>query len=329
MADQKEEILSTRRKRLNPRLSRGVPKGIESEQVAAGWPNWLVAVAGESLNGWLPRRPDTFEKMDKIGQGTYSNLLKGLDHCHSCGILHRDVKTSNLLPNASIFKPQMPYRRQIQATYHDLPAAAVGLMDTLLSIEPEHRGTADLALQGEFFTTEPFSCDPSSLPQSPPPPSKEIDAKRTEIKGCRDRNYARDRSLKEIPAAEANADLQRSIDRRRLLNHSKARNRLEETNEYISGGTNSSASFQESSRKEGSDNYTQSSATHQRDDQRTMRKEPIHDDHDSKGKKKWPSPLPGASDNMQDLLREHEAMILKAVTSARFEKGTRERRIVI
>ncbi|KAK6132671.1 hypothetical protein DH2020_033587 [Rehmannia glutinosa] len=163
----------------------------EGEQVAAGWPPWLAAVAGEAIKGWLPRRADSFEKLDKIGQGTYSNvyrardldegkivalkkvrfdnlepesvrfmareihilrrlnhqnvikleglvtsrmscslylvfeymehdlaglashpglkftepqvkcymkqLLRGLDHCHSCGVLHRDIKGSNLL----------------------------------------------------------------------------------------------------------------------------------------------------------------------------------------------------------------------------------------
>lgn len=50
MTDQKEENSSTMRRRLNPRLSRGVPKGLESELVAAGWRNWLVAVASEAFN---------------------------------------------------------------------------------------------------------------------------------------------------------------------------------------------------------------------------------------------------------------------------------------
>ncbi|XP_057728508.1 probable serine/threonine-protein kinase At1g54610 [Arachis stenosperma] len=168
-----------------------VPKAMEGEHVAAGWPSWLAAVAGEAIKGWLPRRADSFEKLDKIGQGTYSNvyrardleqrkivalkkvrfdnlepesvrfmareihilrrldhpnvikleglvtsrmscslylvfeymehdlaglashpglkfteaqvkcymqqLLRGLDHCHNCGVLHRDIKGSNLL----------------------------------------------------------------------------------------------------------------------------------------------------------------------------------------------------------------------------------------
>ncbi|KAH0742842.1 hypothetical protein KY290_030835 [Solanum tuberosum] len=482
VAEEKEEILHTRRWKLNPRLSRGVPKGIEGELVVAGWPIWLVAAAGNALNGWLPRSVDTFNKIDKIGQGTYSNvyiacdcllnkfvalkkvrfdnfdpesvkfmareiiilrrlgdhpnvikleglaiskmnyslylvfecmeydlkaiqehkgvkfsepeikcymnqLLKGLDHCHSRGILHRDVKTSNLLvdkdgilkladfglstffdpeqsmpltskivtlwyrppelllgsnsygvgvdlwgvgcvlgelftgkpimpgktevdqlhkifklcgspsddfwkksklPNAKIFKPIEPYRRILYTTFHDLPAAAVELMDTLLSIEAEYRGTAAHALQNEFFTTEPFACDTSSLPQWPP--SKEIYVKMTKIKR-RVRNYACD-SVRAVPASEANAELKSNIDRRQLIAHSETWNRLEKTNEYVSGGvinegTNSSTFFQVSRRKEGSENYTQ----------REIRKEPIHD---IKGKKKWPGPLPVPSDKMHE-----------------------------
>ena len=43
-----------------------VPKAIEGEQVAAGWPAWLAAVAGEAIRGWVPRRADSFEKLDKV-----------------------------------------------------------------------------------------------------------------------------------------------------------------------------------------------------------------------------------------------------------------------
>lgn len=53
-----------RRSRPNPRLS-NPPKHIHGEQVAAGWPSWLSAVAGEAINGWTPRRADSFEKIDK------------------------------------------------------------------------------------------------------------------------------------------------------------------------------------------------------------------------------------------------------------------------
>lgn len=38
----------------------------EAEQVAAGWPSWLTSVAGEAIQGWIPRRADSFEKLEKV-----------------------------------------------------------------------------------------------------------------------------------------------------------------------------------------------------------------------------------------------------------------------
>ncbi|KAG8066864.1 hypothetical protein GUJ93_ZPchr0004g40236 [Zizania palustris] len=345
-----------------------VPNGVDLEHLAAGWPRWLTEVAAEAVRGWLPRKSESFEKLDKIGQGTYSSvykardlengkvvalkkvrfanmdpesvrfmareihilrrldhphvvkleglvtshmssslylifeymehdlaglaatpgikftepqvkcymqqLLSGLDHCHSRGVLHRDIKGANLLldnngilkiadfglatffnPNqkqlltsrvvtlwyrppelllgatsygaavdlwsagcilaellsgrpimpgrteveqlqkifklcgspseefwtnfklsrATIFKPQHPYRRCVSDVYKDFPSSALSLLDLLLAVEPASRGTAASALESEFFTAKPYSCDPSSLPKYPP--SKEYDAK--------------------------------------------------------------------------------------------------------------------------------------------------------
>ncbi|PIA35270.1 hypothetical protein AQUCO_03600144v1 [Aquilegia coerulea] len=400
-----------------------VPKAAEGEHVAAGWPSWLAAVAGEAIRGWIPRRADSFEKLDKIGQGTYSNvyrardldhgkivalkkvrfdnlepesvrfmareinilrrldhpniikleglvtsrmscslylvfeymehdlaglasfpglkftepqvkcymqqLLRGLDHCHSRGVLHRDIKGSNLLidnsgnlkiadfglasffdphqnqtltsrvvtlwyrppelllgathygisvdlwstgcilaelyagkpimpgrteveqlhkifklcgspsedywrksklPHATIFKPQQPYRRIVAETFKEFPAAALGLMETLLSIDPADRGTAAAALKSEFFTTKPLACDPSTLPIYPP--SKEFDAKardeearRQKAAGGKGQNPERKgaRESRAIPAPDANAELVLSIQKRQGQSNSKSR----------------------------------------------------------------------------------------------------------
>ncbi|KAK8627234.1 hypothetical protein V6N13_134853 [Hibiscus sabdariffa] len=46
--------------------SERVLSSIEGEQVAAGWPAWLVAVASEAINGWIPRRANSFEKLNKF-----------------------------------------------------------------------------------------------------------------------------------------------------------------------------------------------------------------------------------------------------------------------
>ncbi|CDY13111.1 BnaA09g17060D [Brassica napus] len=339
-----------------------------AEQVAAGWPAWLVSVAGEALVDWTPRRASTFEKLEKIGQGTYSSvykardlinnkivalkrvrfdlsdlesvkfmareiivmrrldhpnvlkleglitasvssslylvfeymdhdlvglasipgikfsepqvkcymkqLLSGLHHCHSRGVLHRDIKGSNLLidsngvlkiadfglatffdpenripltsrvvtlwyrppelllgachygvgvdlwstgcilgelysgkpilpgkteveqlhkifklcgsptedywrklklPPSTAFRPALPYGRRVADMFKNLPTNVLSLLEALLSIDPDRRGSAARALESEYFRTEPFACHPSSLPKYPP--SKEIDAK--------------------------------------------------------------------------------------------------------------------------------------------------------
>lgn len=54
-----------RRSKPNQRLS-NVPKHSRGEQAAAGWPAWLTDTCGEALSGWIPRRADTFEKIDKV-----------------------------------------------------------------------------------------------------------------------------------------------------------------------------------------------------------------------------------------------------------------------
>lgn len=52
-----------------PRMTRivSVSNGERGAQVVAGWPSWLTAVAGEAINGWVPRKADSFEKLDKVG----------------------------------------------------------------------------------------------------------------------------------------------------------------------------------------------------------------------------------------------------------------------
>lgn len=41
-------------------------KYVQGEHVAAGWPAWLSAVAGEAIHGWVPLRADAFEKLEKV-----------------------------------------------------------------------------------------------------------------------------------------------------------------------------------------------------------------------------------------------------------------------
>lgn len=80
-----------------------IPKAIEGEQVAAGWPTWLAAVAGEAIRGWLPRRADSFEKLDKIGQGTYSNVYRARDLDQKKVVALKKVRFDNLEPESVRF----------------------------------------------------------------------------------------------------------------------------------------------------------------------------------------------------------------------------------
>ncbi|KAF8017017.1 hypothetical protein BT93_H2273 [Corymbia citriodora subsp. variegata] len=88
--------------RPNPRRS-NPPKHVHGEQVAAGWPAWLSEVAGEAINGWTPRRADSFEKLDKIGQGTYSNVYKARDTLTGKIVALKKVRFDNLEPESVKF----------------------------------------------------------------------------------------------------------------------------------------------------------------------------------------------------------------------------------
>ncbi|CAI8610576.1 unnamed protein product [Vicia faba] len=426
---QRERRERRRSLKANPRLS-NPPNCIHGEQVAAGWPSWLSKVAGEAIHGLTPRRADSFHKIDKIGQGTYSNvykakdtltgkivalkkvrfdnlepesvkfmareililrrldhpnvvkleglvtsrmscslylvfqymehdlaglstspdikftvsqikcymhqLLSGLEHCHNCYVLHRDIKGSNLLvdnegvlriadfglasffdpnhkqpmtsrvvtlwyrspelllgatdydvgvdlwsagcilgellagrpimpgrteveqlhkifklcgspseeywrraklPHATIFKPRQSYKRCIVEKFEDFPLSSLPLIETLLAIDPAERQTATAALHSEFFTTQPYACEPSNLPKYPP--SKEMDTKLRDEEARRLRaagkgnavgskkSRPRDRVGRGIAVPEVNAELQENIDRWRLITRANAKSKSE------------------------------------------------------------------------------------------------------
>ncbi|XP_058084113.1 probable serine/threonine-protein kinase At1g54610 isoform X2 [Magnolia sinica] len=344
-----------RRHRPDPWLS-NPPKNVHGEQVAAGWPSWLSAVAGEAIQGWTPRRADSFEKLDKIGQGTYSNvykardsltgkivalkkvrfdnlepesvkfmareililrkldhpnvvkleglvtsrmscslylvfeymehdlaglaaspaikftepqvkcymhqLLSGLEHCHNRCVLHRDIKGSNLLLDnggilkiadfglASFFDPdhKQPMTSRVVTLWYRPPELLLGATDYGVGVDLWSAGCilAELLAgkpimpgRTEFFTTEPYACEPSSLPKYPP--SKEMDAKLRDEEARRLRagsgrangdgmkkTRIRDRAARAMPAPEANAELQANLDlRRRLITHANAKSKSE------------------------------------------------------------------------------------------------------
>lgn len=53
------------------------------------------------------------------------------------------------LPQTGIFKPSRQYRRCLVETFKGFPPSALVLLDNLLSLEPEARGTAASTLQSD------------------------------------------------------------------------------------------------------------------------------------------------------------------------------------
>ncbi|KAL0335295.1 UNVERIFIED_CONTAM: putative serine/threonine-protein kinase [Sesamum radiatum] len=122
-----------------------------------------------------------------------------------CGSPSEEYWNKSKLPLTAIFKPQQPYKRRVAEAFKNLPPSALALLETLLAFEPERRGSTTSALQSEFFLTNPLPCDPSSLLKYPP--SKEYDTKVRREEAKRKGS----KELKAVPAPEANAELQPSI----------------------------------------------------------------------------------------------------------------------
>ncbi|XP_058080517.1 protein IMPAIRED IN BABA-INDUCED STERILITY 1-like [Magnolia sinica] len=78
-------------------------KYIEGEQVAAGWPAWLSAAAGEAIQGWVPLKADSYEKLEKIGQGTYSSVFRARDLDTGKIVALKKVRFDNFDPESVRF----------------------------------------------------------------------------------------------------------------------------------------------------------------------------------------------------------------------------------
>ncbi|GMH30215.1 hypothetical protein Nepgr_032058 [Nepenthes gracilis] len=92
-----------------------------------------------------------------------------------CGSPPEEFWKKSKLPHATMFKPQARYESSLCERCKGFPKPAVDMLETLLSVEPQNRGTAADALLSEYFTTMPYACDPASLPKYSP--KKEIDVK--------------------------------------------------------------------------------------------------------------------------------------------------------
>ncbi|XVF39042.1 hypothetical protein PTKIN_Ptkin01aG0003800 [Pterospermum kingtungense] len=53
---------------------------VVGDEMVNGWPKWLIDnIPQEALAGLVPRSADSYDKIDKIGEGTYSNVYKARD----------------------------------------------------------------------------------------------------------------------------------------------------------------------------------------------------------------------------------------------------------
>ncbi|XVE63727.1 hypothetical protein DITRI_Ditri07aG0043000 [Diplodiscus trichospermus] len=156
-----------------------------------------------------------------------------------CGSPSEEYWKKSKLPNATLFKPQQPYKRCTAETFKDFPSSSLPLIESLLSIDPDERSTATTALNSEFFITEPYACEPSSLPVYPP--SKEMDVKLRDEEARGQRGIAskvnavdgarrikvRERASRAIPAPEANAEIQANLDKWRVMTQTNTKGKSE------------------------------------------------------------------------------------------------------
>lgn len=73
-----------------------------------------------------------------------------------CGSPSDEYWQRSKLPHATIFKPQHPYRRCFSETFRDFPPSAMALLNVLLAVEPDGRGTATSALNSEVSASHSY-----------------------------------------------------------------------------------------------------------------------------------------------------------------------------
>ncbi|KAL3513946.1 hypothetical protein ACH5RR_026663 [Cinchona calisaya] len=62
------------------------------------------------------------------------------------------------------FRPPQTYKPGLREAFRNFPASSIGLLSTLLALDPANRASAASALCNEFFYTSPLTCDLSGLP---------------------------------------------------------------------------------------------------------------------------------------------------------------------
>ncbi|KAK8684143.1 hypothetical protein V6N13_040174 [Hibiscus sabdariffa] len=65
---------------------------------------------------------------------------------------------------STTFRPPQSYKPSLVNAFRNFPQTSLGLLSTLLALDPAYRGSASSALENEFFYTSPLACDLSGLP---------------------------------------------------------------------------------------------------------------------------------------------------------------------
>ncbi|KAK8349252.1 hypothetical protein V6Z12_A06G130300 [Gossypium hirsutum] len=65
---------------------------------------------------------------------------------------------------STTFRPPQSYKPSLADAFRNFPQSSLGLLSTLLALDPAYRGSASSALQNEFFLASPLACDLSGLP---------------------------------------------------------------------------------------------------------------------------------------------------------------------
>ncbi|CAN0928150.1 Probable serine/threonine-protein kinase At1g09600 [Linum grandiflorum] len=87
-----------------PRVSRTFSMPCDGDgDIDPGWPQWLTSVAGDAVRGWLPRQANSFEKLEKIGEGTYSTVYRARDLQTGKIVAMKKVRFVNMDPESVRF----------------------------------------------------------------------------------------------------------------------------------------------------------------------------------------------------------------------------------
>ncbi|KAG6422129.1 hypothetical protein SASPL_118692 [Salvia splendens] len=134
----------------------GIPHSAKAEQVAAGWPSWLASVAGEAVHGWTPRSPRSYQKLNKIGQGTYSSVYRGRDLTTDKIVAMKLVRFSNMDPDSVRFMAReiCMLRRLDHVNVMKLEALVISRISVYLVFEYMEHDLAGLVASLEVKFTE-------------------------------------------------------------------------------------------------------------------------------------------------------------------------------